>query len=126
MALFSGGDRIFAAARVITERKRIEEALRESDENYRTLVERASEAIIILRKGPQVYANYRMAEFLGRPVSDIIRMDCPETVWPEDWEMIRTFNRDGSAGRTVPATCDFRLISAEGNSAGISREREHP
>jgi PAS domain S-box-containing protein len=64
---FPKGDRIFAAARDITDRKRIEDALRESEEKYRTLVESSFDGIAIHQDGILVYVNQTAAQILGAP-----------------------------------------------------------
>ncbi len=59
--------------RDLTERRRAEEALRESEEKYRTIVETASEGIVIAGpNGGYTYVNQRMAEMLGYPVEEIL------------------------------------------------------
>jgi len=64
---FPKGDRIFAAARDITERKQVEEALSESEEKYRTLVESSFDGIAIHQGGILVYVNQTAARILGAP-----------------------------------------------------------
>lgn len=52
----------------ITERKRTEKELRESEEKYRTLVEQADDGIIIVQDAILKFVNRRMAELLGHTV----------------------------------------------------------
>ncbi len=49
----------------ITERKKAEEALRESEEKYRHVVERANDGILIIQDGTIKYANRRAEELSG-------------------------------------------------------------
>jgi|APCry1669189101_1035198.scaffolds.fasta_scaffold05021_1 PAS domain S-box-containing protein len=59
-------------ARDITERKKAEEALRESEEKYRQLVDLAQEGIwAINAEGTTSYVNPRMAEMLGYTVEEM-------------------------------------------------------
>jgi|GEM_PF-935127 len=74
-------DTILAFVRDITERKRIESIIRESEEKYRTLVEQASDGILIIDLRGTIQevnnsmcriAGYRQPEMLGRHISDFI------------------------------------------------------
>ncbi len=54
-----------ATTRDITDRKRAEEAVRESEEKYRTLVEQARDGITIVQEGRLAFANGAFAEMVG-------------------------------------------------------------
>src|SRR5207245_1417877 len=59
--------------RDVTERKRAEEALRQSEEQYRRIVETANEGIIIVDADDNIaFANQQMAEMLGYTVDEIL------------------------------------------------------
>jgi PAS domain S-box-containing protein len=75
--------------RDITERKRMEEALKESEERYRALVELSPDAIYILTGGKLIFANSQGAKVLGvkrvediygRKMLDFVHPDCLEFV----------------------------------------------
>ncbi len=73
--IFSGGRlvQINGVARHITERKLAEQALRESEEKYRWLVEQLSEGIMVSDTEDVItFVNPRMAEMLGYTVQDMI------------------------------------------------------
>ncbi len=56
----------------ITERKRAEEALRESEEKYRSLVDGASEAILVVQDGMLKFVNRSAVELAGYTEQDLI------------------------------------------------------
>jgi PAS domain S-box-containing protein len=69
----------------ITDRKRMEEDLRESEHRYRNLVEQVPDIIFSLDKdGKFSFVNIQMEHFLGYPVNKILETPLTEYVLPED------------------------------------------
>jgi PAS domain S-box-containing protein len=56
----------------ITERKRTEEALRKSEQQYRLLVENVTDGIGIIQKGKLVFVNEALASMLGFPADQLL------------------------------------------------------
>jgi PAS domain S-box-containing protein len=62
--------------RDITERRRAEQALQESEERYRTVTEAASDAIITIDQGDRiVFANRATESIFGYPVEELLGRD---------------------------------------------------
>ena len=73
-----------------TQRKRTEEALRESDARFRTLVEGAPEAICVHSAGRFLYLNPAMVSLFGASTpEELLNTDILERVAPEYREFVR-------------------------------------
>ena len=118
---FPGKDsiRVVVAHENITERKKAEEALRESEVKYRTLVEKANEAIAIAQDGVYVFANRRLYELLGVPVGTLEGRRFIDFVRPEDREQVMARYQKRIAGETTTDAYDFRIIGAGGRTSWV-------
>jgi PAS domain S-box-containing protein len=58
------GTQVISVVRDVTERRRLEAAIKESEERYRSLVELSPEAIVVHRMGKILYANEATARLL--------------------------------------------------------------
>ncbi|MDZ7820879.1 MAG: PAS domain S-box protein [Candidatus Marinimicrobia bacterium] len=67
----SGGNYILALARNITERKKAEKELKESEEKYRLIVENANDGIEITQSDRIIFTNSRFADMLGYTVKEL-------------------------------------------------------
>jgi len=86
---YEGREVLCAVARDVTERKKAEEELKESEERYRQLVEKSPETIAILSEGKIVFMNAAGTELAGmddpeeltgKPYLDFVHPDFRETV----------------------------------------------
>ena len=85
---FEGNEYICVFGRDITERRRREEALRESEEWFRTLVEHAPEAVLLLDvdTGKLVDANENAVKLTGRSKEELLKLgpvDISPTLQPD-------------------------------------------
>jgi PAS domain S-box-containing protein len=103
------------AQREIAERKRAEEALRESEEKYRGVVERASDGITIIQDKILKYVNPRLAEMRGDTVERILGTPFTDYVHPEALpEVIDRYKRR-MAGEKVAQVYETTLRRKDGS-----------
>ena len=100
--------------RDITERKQTEEALRESEENYRHLFENATEGILIAQDDRLVRVNPLLAEMLGHPAGYIMARPFTDFIHPDDREMVQDRHIRRMLGEDIPRRYEFRVINGEG------------
>lgn len=110
---------VFAAARDITKRKRAEEALRESEEKYRLLVENIQDGVFILQDTPEpkvVFCNEAFAKMVGYTVEEIKELSIQQYVAPEDLKRVADNHRRRKAGEDVPREYEYRVMHKDGKT----------
>ncbi len=90
--------------RDITERKRAEDALKESEEKYRKLVENSPDGIAIHRDGKIVFLNTTILKILGaKSFDEILGKSALEFVHPDYRDLVKKRMADTiSAGTSLP------------------------
>jgi PAS domain S-box-containing protein len=104
---------IVGVIRDITEQKFKEEALQESEEKYRSLIEKLNEAVLIVQDEVFIFANPKAYELIGISDADFSRKPFIDLVWPEDREMVATNYMRRIAGDIFTDSYDFRIIGTK-------------
>ncbi len=99
-----GKPMILATIRDITERTRADQALKETEERYRQLVELSPDSILVHREGKIAFANSSALELFGAPEAGaLIGRDVQDLVHPDFRKIVRERGRIiQMEGRSVP------------------------
>ncbi|HUK39312.1 MAG TPA: PAS domain S-box protein [Methanomicrobiales archaeon] len=117
--------RVMGISRDITERKRVEDSLRESEEKYRNLVERAHEGIIVVQDDLVKFCNRRTAEMWGGECGEIVGRLYRDFVDPSEYPRLRENYERRMAGKEVPGRYDTRLVRKDGTSFPVDLDGGH-
>jgi PAS domain S-box-containing protein len=90
------------------------EALRESEEKYRILVENASEAIFVLQDGYCIFCNPRTLEISGYSNHDVPRKGFLENIHPDDRRLVEKYLGEKQNGESVVDTIECRFVTRTG------------
>ncbi|MEW5767577.1 MAG: PAS domain S-box protein [bacterium] len=99
----------------ITEKKKAEAALKESEEKFRDLAEESPNMIFINQRGRVVYANRRCEEIMSYKREEFYdpEFDFITLIAPEFRDLIRSNFRRHTEGHEI-APCEYALITKEG------------
>jgi len=100
-------------AKDITERKQMEEELRQSEERYRLVVENAQDAILVAQDGFIKFVNPRMLDLIGFSKEELTTRPFSEFISPEDRPMVmERYKRRLQGDKTLPRAYRFRVLRA--------------
>lgn len=97
-----------------TARKRAEQALRESEEKYRLLVENANDAIFIVQDEYIKFQNSRTLDVLGYDAGELARLPFQQLVHPEDRDQIHRPDEQTPQEEKPARDYFFRIVHQSG------------
>jgi PAS domain S-box-containing protein len=103
----------------ITERRRAEEALRESEEKYRNLVERANDGIAIIQDALIKYINPRLSEICGYTFDEVAGKPFSVFIYPEEIPKVVDHYQRRLAGEEIPSIYETALRHRNGSKIDI-------
>ncbi|MCF8127868.1 MAG: PAS domain S-box protein [Deltaproteobacteria bacterium] len=113
----------------VTERKQAQDALLESEEKYRLLVEKADEAIFIAQDDIVKFPNPKTLELTGYSEEELATIPFADLIHPEDRQMVVERYRRRLNGEKPPSDYAFRIINksnsvlwVQNNVSGITWE----
>jgi two-component system sensor kinase FixL len=95
-----------------------DQALRESEQKYRALVEQSLQGLVIVQDARIVFANPALAEISGYTAEEIAALSPEEVrglVHPEDQDFVWGRLQDRLAGKSVPPRYEYRGIRKDGS-----------
>lgn len=114
------GDFLYGMVMDITELKKAQERLQESEELYRMAIEQSNDGIAIIWGDIHLFVNQKFLtifgydspnEIIGKPISSIVH--------PDDRERVENVAKDRQAGKEAPRSYDFKGITRNGETIYI-------
>jgi PAS domain S-box-containing protein len=94
-------------------RNRSEQALRESEEKYRMLVDNANDAIFIIQDGKVAFPNPKARQLSRKMAIDIDRTPFFDYIHPDDKEVVLDWYNKRLKNGDAPNTCNFKLVNRD-------------
>ncbi len=104
----------------VTERKSMEQGLRDSLDKFRSMAEQSLVGIYIIQDGVFKYVNRTFAELFGYTVEELINTRSPRDLTvPEDWAIVEEHGRRRSAGTIMSGSYEIRGMRKNGGVIAI-------
>lgn len=105
---------VIESIRDVTALKKAEEALAESETQYRSVIENASEGIVAAQDGVLKYANPKALEMIQSTQEKIMDMPFVSFIHPDDRGLVADRYQRRLRGEDVPSKYDFRVLGEKG------------
>ncbi len=96
----------------ITDRKRTEAALKESEKKYRVLVENAGEALFVAQGGKLKFINPRTESMIGYSKETLTARSFVDFIHPDDRALVIDRHLRRLQGEDLPPQYAFRIVTA--------------
>lgn len=112
-------EKIIHVATDITELQEVREALRLSEERFRSLVEKSPQGILVVQEERIRYANTAALRLLEASMEQILQAHYLDFTHPEYKELIADRYRKRELGEPVSAEVEFKLLGSSGKGKWV-------
>ena len=116
---YEGKQALLGIVTDITDRKKAEDALRESEKQYRLLFENANAGIYIAQDGVIKFPNPKAEQIFGCSSKELAKTPFIRLIHPLDREMVMSRNKRRLQGEKLPGAYSFRIINADGETRWV-------
>jgi PAS domain S-box-containing protein len=104
----------------VEERRRAEEALRESEERYRRLIELSPDAVFVHDGTRIIFVNPAGMQLLGSPaVDDVVGLHINDIIHPNSLDRIRGWNKIRDINDKTDQTTEEQFIRTDGSAVDV-------
>jgi len=111
---------IEAIIRDVSDRKRMETELRESERNFRAIADQSSEGILVQDfRGKYVYANRGATEITGYSSDELLQMNVRQLTHPNEYHKIDERTRRRHEGKPNPRVYESVFVRKDGSKLPV-------
>jgi PAS domain S-box-containing protein len=103
----------------LEEHKYTQDALQESEEKYRNLVERANDGVVIVQDGTVEFANNRIADLFGYNIGEMHNTPFLDYVFPDERNRIKELHERRIKEEDVPDIYEMQGFHKDGRKIDI-------
>ncbi len=103
----------------ISERRQVENALRESEEKYRLLINNANDAIFIAQDGYAQFPNPKAIQMIGYSREELTQIPYIELIHPDDRRLVQARKVRRRKGENVSNTYSMRILNRSGEEVWV-------
>lgn len=110
----SGQNYSFVTLRDITEQHALKKALEKSEQQYKTLIEKATDGIVITQDGLLKFANKAMLEMMQHTAEEMLDKSFYQFVLPEEHALMQEYHKRRMAGEDFHTLYRSRFYRKDG------------
>lgn len=103
----------------ITEKKKMLDALKESETKFKTMVEKSADGVVILQGGKIVYMNPSLAALSGYTLEEQLGRNFTENLVPEERKKVKESYLARLGGKKIPPIYDTVVMRKDGKHVPI-------
>ncbi len=104
----------------VTDILKAEDAIRESEERFRSMAESIQDGVTIMEGNPVVYVNDRACEIFGYPREEFMKLSTLDLVAPEERKRVGEIVSNAMATGEYPDQLDFWTVRKDGTRRYVS------
>ena len=91
---------------------------------YRFMIERVSEAVLVIQDDRFPFVNPKAAELLGYSRTELTASSLQRIVHPEDLDLVLRRSAECLCGETLQSCCTFKIVAKNGIDRWVEMKSE--